>query len=115
MYFVNRGSVEVIVQDGTPLAQLNAGDFFGEMALIYQTPRAATVRALDYCHLYRLDHQHFAAVLENYPEIAQQIRSRAEERLPAAIRATVTPASPAENAPPPAETTIGAEALRVRD
>jgi voltage-gated potassium channel len=99
MYFVNRGSVEVIGQDGTPLAQLNAGDFFGEMALIYQTPRAATVRALDYCHLYRLDHEHFVVVLDNYPEIAQQIRSRAEERLPAAIRATVTPASPSVSAP----------------
>jgi voltage-gated potassium channel len=92
MYFVSRGSVEVIGQDGTPLAQLNAGDFFGEMALVYQTPRAASVRAREYCHLYRLEHQAFAAVLESYPDIAAQIRSRAAERLPAALRATVVPA-----------------------
>jgi CRP-like cAMP-binding protein len=109
MYFVSRGAVEVIGQDGTPLAQLNAGDFFGEMALIYQTPRAASVRALDYCHLYRLEHQHFAAVLDNYPDIAEQIRSRAAERLPAAMRATVGPPAPAdEPTPAAAATTSGA-------
>jgi CRP-like cAMP-binding protein len=99
MYFVSRGSVEVIGQDGTPLAQLNAGDFFGEMALIYETPRAASVRALDYCHLYRLEHQRFAAVLGAYPEIAEQIRSRAAERLPAAMRATLASEAPAADAP----------------
>jgi voltage-gated potassium channel len=99
MYFVNRGSVEVIGQDGTPLAQLNAGDFFGEMALVYQTPRAATVRAVDHCHLYLLEHEQFAVVLDHYPEIAQQIKARAAERLPAAMRATITQGAPAADAP----------------
>ena len=94
MYFVNRGSVEVIGQDGTPFAQMNAGDFFGEMALLYQTPRVATVRTVSHCHLYRLETARFAEVLESYPEIAQQIRSRADERLPANRRASVAPPLP---------------------
>jgi len=115
MYFVNRGSVEVIGQDGTPLAQLNAGDFFGEMALIYQTSRAATVLAIDHCQMYRLEHKHFAAVLENYPDVAQQIRSRAAERLPAAKRAATAPAAPAVSAPTPTEATSRTGRLEIRD
>ena len=43
-YIVEVGGVEVEV-GGTTVAQLKEGDSFGELALIYGTPRAATVRA----------------------------------------------------------------------
>ncbi len=81
MYFISRGSVEVVAKDGTTLlGRLSAGDFFGEIALLFDTPRTATVRALDYCDLYRLDKELFDRVLTHHPEIAQQIRARATER-----------------------------------
>jgi voltage-gated potassium channel len=81
MYFISRGSVEVVAPDGaTVLSRLSVGDFFGEVALLYDTPRTATVRALDYCDLYRLDKELFDRVLTHHPEIAQEIRARAKER-----------------------------------
>jgi Cyclic nucleotide-binding domain/Ion channel len=81
MYFINRGTVEVIGPDGaTVLAHLGTGDFFGEMALLDDAPRAASVRALDYCDLYRLERARFETVLSQYPAVAGQIRTRAEER-----------------------------------
>jgi len=81
MYFISRGSVEVIAPDGRTLrARLSAGDFFGEIALLYGTPRTATVRALEYCDLYRLEKELFDRVLTNHPEIAHEIEARAKER-----------------------------------
>ncbi|MFI5402244.1 MAG: cyclic nucleotide-binding domain-containing protein [Planctomycetota bacterium] len=81
MYFISRGSVEVVAPDDTTvLGRLSAGDFFGEIALVYETPRTATVRALDYCDLYRLEKELFDRVLTHHPEIAQEIRVRAKER-----------------------------------
>lgn len=81
MYFISRGSVEVVAPDGTTVrARLSAGDFFGEIALLYGTPRTATVRALEYCDLYRLEKELFDRVLAHHPEIATEIEARAKER-----------------------------------
>ncbi len=49
MYLIQEGEVEVIQRSGDKefcLAVLEAGDFFGEMALLEQEVRPATVRAL---------------------------------------------------------------------
>ena len=50
-YIIEKGKVEVIRRDPDSnkdevLAELGAGDFFGEMALVDNQPRAAGVRAL---------------------------------------------------------------------
>ncbi len=45
-YIVARGALEVLV-DGRPVTHLSAGDYFGERALLYDVPRAATVTAME--------------------------------------------------------------------
>jgi voltage-gated potassium channel len=81
MYFISRGTVEVVSQDGEMVyATLTTGDFFGEMALLLRQPRTASVRAVDYCDLYLLSVAAFDRVLTRYPEVAAHIRAIAKQR-----------------------------------
>ena len=81
MYFISRGTVEVVSKDGkTVHAKLTDGDFFGEIALVLSQPRTASVRAVSYCDLYRLDKEMFERVLAHYPEIAAQLAAMARAR-----------------------------------
>lgn len=81
MYFITRGTVEVVSKDGAEIyTTLSDGEFFGEIALVHNQPRTASVRAVSYCDLYRLDKDMFDRVLAHYPEIAAQIQAKARER-----------------------------------
>jgi voltage-gated potassium channel len=79
MYFITRGAVEVIA-NGSLQATLKEGDFFGEISLVLSQPRTASIRAVSFCDLYRLDREMFNRVLSHYPDIAAQIESTAKAR-----------------------------------
>lgn len=81
MYFISKGTIEVVSKDGTQIyATLTEGDFFGEIALVLNEPRTASVRALTFCDLYRLDKEMFEHVLLHHPEIGAQLTSKAQKR-----------------------------------
>jgi len=81
MYFISKGAVEVLSPDETiTYATLTAGQFFGEMALLLSIPRTATIKALDYCDLYRLHKDTFDMVLGRFPDFEEQIRRLSEKR-----------------------------------
>ena len=83
MYFISRGTVEVVAPNGqTVMTTLKDGDFFGEIALLSSQPRTASIRAVEYCDLYTLDKETFDHVLEQYPEFAAHIKEEAERRNP---------------------------------
>ena len=42
----------------------NPGDAFGELALLYNAPRAATIRAVTDCHLWALDRGTFSQIVQ---------------------------------------------------
>lgn len=87
MYFISRGTVEVVAADGTTvLNTLKDGDFFGEVALLFSQPRTASVRAVDYCDLYTLDKETFDRILGRYPDFAAHIKSEADKRNPQSSR-----------------------------
>ena len=45
MFFINRGTVEVVSEDGTVVfASMNEGKFFGEISLVFSCPRTASIR-----------------------------------------------------------------------
>lgn len=82
MYFISRGSVEIIHEKtGKVFATISEGGYFGEIALLMDSPRNATVRAVDYCDLYTLDKDSFQVVLTHFPEFSRQVRKMAHERI----------------------------------
>ena len=47
MFFINRGTVEVVSEDGSVVfATMNEGKFFGEISLVFSCPRTASIRYL---------------------------------------------------------------------
>ena len=46
MFFVNRGAVEVVSEDGSVVfATMTEGKFFGEISLVFSCPRTASIRS----------------------------------------------------------------------
>lgn len=81
MFFVGRGKLEVLGPDEiTVIKVLNEGDFFGELSLIREQPRNATVRAADYCDLYVLERQAFDQFTERHPAFAAHLHEVARAR-----------------------------------
>lgn len=73
LYFIHSGDVEVLSRDNGTIARLGEGAFFGEMALISDSPRTATVRATTFCDLYCLPRDSFQRVTAAYPEFRRHV------------------------------------------
>lgn len=80
MYFVVSGTLEVLNRKDEMFATLKSGDFFGEIALFRNTTRTASIRALTYCNLYKLNRKTFESTLTLYPEVAEKMREEARQR-----------------------------------
>lgn len=63
------------------LKTLNAGDFFGEMALIHNAPRAATVKSLTNTVVLELSKEGFDRVLKHSPSVAMAMVAEISNRL----------------------------------
>lgn len=79
MYFIISGMLDVI-RDGNSIFLLKEGDFFGEMALVANKPRTATVKARSFCNLYRLERDTFQLIISDFPEIVDEIKAKAKSR-----------------------------------
>ena len=64
-YVVDRGVLEVLIDGKDPIV-LEPGDFFGEIALLRDVPRTATVRARTDAHLYTLGRNEFIPAVTGY-------------------------------------------------
>lgn len=81
MYFVGSGRVDLVGQDDAAILEtVEAGGFFGEIALLHGRPRLATARAADYCDLYVLNKESFDRVLSRYPDFAAHMQEVADAR-----------------------------------
>jgi CRP-like cAMP-binding protein len=85
MYIVQEGQVEVLktvgVDDYQQLLILERGDFFGEMALLEDMPRAAGVRAVQTTKLLEINGSTFDQMLRENPEIAVRMMRALSRRL----------------------------------
>jgi voltage-gated potassium channel len=81
MYFIVSGEVEADPESGAPKSRLAAGDFFGEIALIADRTRTATVTALSTCKLLVLQKVDFENFMQSHPDLREAVREAAKRRL----------------------------------
>jgi anion transporter len=103
-YLVATGSVGVYSTGRSSAAEirvkiLHAGEPFGEMALLTNSPRTATIKAETDCEVLRLDRSSFLDLVREQPSVALSIAATLSRRLagmldqPEAVDAAVAPAA----------------------
>lgn len=79
-YVVDAGSLSII-QRGATISTTSAGGFFGEIALLRDIPRTATVRADEDVRLYALEREVFLRVVTGSSEVHELANAEADRRL----------------------------------
>lgn len=89
LYIIHSGEVEVLRE--TPgaaparLATLGAGEYFGEMALLTDAPRQATVRSLTPLDVMVVGRTDFLALIQSFPQLQQVFEELARGRSAARV------------------------------
>jgi CRP/FNR family transcriptional regulator, cyclic AMP receptor protein len=94
MYVIKAGRVDIVVNHKTDnpmrLAELQAGDFFGEMALLGETSRSATAVARDPSELIGFFHPDLVEIINLHPAIGAKISFGLAKTLADRLRYTNT-------------------------
>jgi CRP-like cAMP-binding protein len=80
-FFVLVDGEAVCAIDDREVARYTPGDFFGEMGLLEQAPRSATVTAATTASVLVIDSREFHAMFELAPAATKQLLSTMSERL----------------------------------
>jgi CRP-like cAMP-binding protein len=79
-FFVLEQGEVAVDQDGTEMARLGPGDFFGEMAILGRGKRVATVTATTETTVLSIFGLEFRRLEAELPAVAQRIRDAADAR-----------------------------------
>ena len=79
MFFVAQGELSVRV-DGKTVHTMKEGSFFGEIVMLFDTRRTASIFAETYVDLFTLSKIQFRSVMNCYPAQASQIAETGRER-----------------------------------
>jgi CRP-like cAMP-binding protein len=81
-FFVIVDGEVVVSKDGREINKLSSGDFFGEIALIWESPRrTATVTAATPIRFFVLTRQAFRGLIDHHPDIEAKVLEQLEERV----------------------------------
>jgi CRP-like cAMP-binding protein len=91
LYIVRTGRVLICRQGRpeNPIAEIGAGGFFGELALLDSAPRAAQARALDPCRLAVFFGSDFLSLLETETKLSNRVLFQFARHLGRRLRGTV--------------------------
>jgi NADH dehydrogenase len=79
VYIVLNGKADVL-RDERKIATLARGDYFGEMALLHQATRNATVRCAEPMDVLALPKREFSVLSANLPELRRSFETKSQER-----------------------------------
>ena len=79
-FVIEEGTAEV-THDGDHLTDLGPGDFFGEIGILGDEPRTATVVAISDMTLIVMTDRDFREMTRSMPEVAETIRRTMEARM----------------------------------
>jgi len=80
-FFVLIEGTARVTRNGRQLADLGGGDWFGEIALLTDSPRTATVTATSPVHVLVITSRSFRQVVQTMPSIAVKVLASVGERL----------------------------------
>jgi CRP-like cAMP-binding protein len=80
MFLLKKGKAEIRV-GAEEIEEIGPGDIFGEMALIDQSTRSATVTAVEDCEVVALNERRFVELIEDAPYFALDFMRTLVERL----------------------------------
>lgn len=81
IFFISRGRVEITANDGqTQHGILEDSDYFGDLSLILREKRTASVKALTYCEIFKLDRADFNRIKDEYPEFRDVLTKMSSEK-----------------------------------
>jgi hypothetical protein len=80
-FFIVAEGELTVAQDGVEIGTMNAGDYFGEIALLRDVPRTATVTARTIAVLYALDREDFLAAVTGHAQSAEAAETVMSSRL----------------------------------
>ncbi len=80
-FFVLLDGEADVTRDGKKLATMRSGDFFGEIALVSDAPRTATVTASTPVRVLVVTERAFKSLLERAPSIQLKVLKALAERL----------------------------------
>jgi uncharacterized protein len=80
MFIILQGKVSIEVGDIT-VGEMNSGDFFGEMSLIDNAPRSATVTATELVLVFAINDANFERIIAWEPVIAVRIMKSLSKRV----------------------------------
>ena len=117
VYLVARGSLGAFVSSGGDPGErrvntLEAGNPFGEMALLCDHPRAATIRADTDAEVLRLERARFLALVREEPSVALAVAASLGERLRARDLPAPETGSPADSEEAAAQPRMPAQPVR---
>ena len=81
-FFVVRVGTLHFDVDATPVGTIHAGNSFGELALLYESPRAASVVCDTACTLFRVDQSTFRYIMQTQKEQTEQDKRRLLQGIP---------------------------------
>lgn len=79
-YIIVEGHAEV-VREGHTLASVGPGEIVGELSLLDQQPRIATVQAVTALRMLAFSHDDFAKLMATVPELSQALLSVLAKRV----------------------------------